>query len=85
MVKIKWHKEAVKEIQRLPTDKAKMILDKISELSLNPNLGAKLKGYKLSFRRLRIGDVRVIYFYDIEKEELKIYRIGFRGDVYKNL
>ncbi len=85
MIEIKWHKEAVKELKRLPKNMAKNTLNKIRGLSQNPNLGIKLKGYKLPFRRLRVGNVRVIYFHDVEKQEIKIYRIGFRGNIYKEM
>jgi len=85
MIEIKWHREAVKELKRLPNDVTKATLNKIRGLAKNPNLGIKLKGYKLPFRRLRVGNVRVIYFHDVEKQEIKIYRIGFRGDIYKDM
>jgi mRNA-degrading endonuclease RelE of RelBE toxin-antitoxin system len=32
---------------------------------------------------MRVGKIRIIFTVDIEQDELQIYDIGFRGDIYK--
>ena len=43
----------------------------------------KLKGSKKGFMRIRTGKVRIIFRTDILSEEIKVYAIDYRGDVYK--
>ena len=47
------------------------------ELDIKP-----LKGIWDGFSRLRVGKIRVIFLVDLEQDELFIYLIDFRGDVY---
>ena len=53
------------------------------------SLGVRLAGYP-HFRmqgadtfRLRIGDYRIIYQFDIERNELYLITLGHRRDIYK--
>lgn len=36
------------------------------------------------FLRMRVGKIRIIFTIDTERDELQIYNIGFRGDIYNN-
>jgi len=83
MYKIRWHKEAVKELQKIPSKMAKQILDHRGNLMLDAYQGKALKGSKLPFRSLRVGDYRVIYL--IKNGVINIYRIGSRGSIYKEV
>ncbi len=42
----------------------------------------KLSGDWVGFFRMRVGKMRVIFRIDKEKDELWVYEIDFRGDVY---
>jgi mRNA interferase RelE/StbE len=54
---------------------------KISNLTkLNiKNLEGEWKGFK----RLKIGKIRVIFRVSIAEEEIEVFEIDFRGDIYK--
>jgi mRNA interferase RelE/StbE len=43
----------------------------------------KLKGDWDGFFRLRVGKIRIIFTVDSDANELLVYEIDFRGDVYK--
>jgi mRNA interferase RelE/StbE len=68
---------------RLPKEQRLLILEKITEM------GRRLRSfphYRLTGRgeyRLRIGDYRVIYDFDLDAEELRLITLGHRRDVYR--
>ncbi len=43
----------------------------------------KMKGQWKGFYRIREGDLRLIIRFEVDKRAVLIYRIGWRGDVYK--
>ena len=42
-----------------------------------------LEGEWQGFLRMRVGKIRIIFTVDVEQDELQIYDIGFRGNIYK--
>ena len=44
-----------------------------------------LKGDWKGFFRMRVGKVRVVFTIDLEADELQVYDIDFRGNIYKSL
>lgn len=42
----------------------------------------RLRGKWRGFLRLRIGEIRVIFKIDLEKKEILVYNVHFRGKVY---
>lgn len=44
-----------------------------------------MEGNWKGFMRLRIGKLRVIFRIDKDKDEIYIYEIDSRGDVYKQI
>ena len=74
---------ATRELDRLPDQLVLRIHKKLSHLSNNPyGLGSqKLEGGK--GYRIRIGDYRVVYTIDTEKQILLIIKVRHRKDVYK--
>ncbi len=44
-----------------------------------------LKGDWKGFFRMRVGKVRVVFTIDPEADELQVYDIDFRGNIYKSL
>ncbi len=85
-------KNAIKFLEKIPPKDREKIKAKILyllDLAENPDsiiskgLDVKpLKGSWDGFSRLRIGKIRVIYVIDFEQNELLIYAIDFRGDIY---
>lgn len=67
----------------LPAGTQRQIQQKIDEL------GSNLRGHPhhrmqgVDAFRLRVGDFRVIYQLDVEKNELLLITVGNRRDVYK--
>ena len=67
----------------LPADVQKRIEERIDEL------GRNLRGFPHSRLqgvdafRLRVGDYRVVYEFNVEKNELYLIAVGNRRDIYK--
>ncbi len=76
---------AEKYILRLPKSKAESIVKRIQYVASEPfkkdNNIAKLTGTVSSYR-LRIGDMRVIYWLDQKHKRLYIIKITPRGSMY---
>jgi mRNA interferase RelE/StbE len=72
-----------KEIDRLPDEVARRILDRLGELAREPRPRdvKKLKGRKAW--RIRVGDYRVIYEIDDRERRVVIIVAGHRRDVYR--
>ena len=70
-------------LSRLPEKAAVLILEKISGIGLQ--LGT-FSHYRMSGRdefRLRVGDYRVIYNFDLAKNEIYLLTLGHRREVYR--
>ena len=91
-MKLVLSKNAIKFLKKISVKESEKIKNKISfllslaekpesiiygELDVKP-----LKGDWEGFSRLRIGKVRVIFTVDLMQDELLIYAIDFRGDIY---
>jgi len=70
-------------LSRLPKNVAVVVLGKIDDM------GRRLDSfphYRMTGRdqfRLRVGDYRVIYDFDVSKNELSLITLGNRRDVYR--
>lgn len=88
-------KNAVKFLKKLPEkDKEKVqskiraLFESIENSGLLPSGSLDIKaleGEWQGFLRMRVGKIRVIFTIDPKKDELQIYEIGFRGNIYKSL
>jgi len=86
MYKVKFTKEAFKELKSLDKPVQKLIIEKIEILSKNPeilknnikNLTGKYKGLK----RLRVGKYRVIFHQKKQEMIIIIIRVAKRGEAY---
>ena len=74
---------AQKELDRLNDNLALRISEKLSRLPNNPygQNSQKLEGGK--GYRIRIGDYRVVYTIDAEKQTILIIKVRHRKDVYR--
>ncbi len=82
--KIKWDSRALKDLKKINPKKVKSILKKVGELAENPLVGKPLKGEFQDYRRLRVGQYRVIYSVIKKIITIQILRVGLRGSIYKN-
>ena len=70
-------------LARLPKNIATLVMGKID------NMGRRLDSfphYRMTGRnefRLRIGDYRVIYDFNVEKNELSLIALGNRREIYR--
>jgi len=80
-------KLSVKEIEKLQ-DKLALLLQALEAEGMIPfnELDIKsLKGEWKGFLRMRVGKVRVIFTINSDADELQVYDIDFRGNIYKSL
>lgn len=83
---IKFHKDALKYIQKLDKQSRNRILDHIHILAedpKHPELDIKIMQGVSNQYRLRIGSYRVVYSVFNDILVIVIIKIGSRGDVYK--
>lgn len=76
-------KKAGKELDKIPDQIARNIVNRLTGLSLNP---FPLNSKKLSGQnnyRLRIGVYRAIYAVDSKRAEITILRVAHRKTVYR--
>lgn len=83
---VRFHKDALKNIQKLDKKTRNRILDQIDRLAVNPKHPEldikKMQGIENHYR-LRIGTYRVVYTIVNDQLIIVIIKIGSRGDVYK--
>jgi mRNA interferase RelE/StbE len=77
------HKTAAKKIKKLPRDLKEKVLKHIDLLARQPYLGKRLHGELEGNRRLRVGDLRLIYGISEKEKTVIVHAIGSRGDIYK--
>lgn len=82
--KIQWDSRALKELRKLPQETAVRILKTVSGLTDDPLLGLPLKGAFQGFRKLRVGEFRVIYSFLKDVAIIQILRVAHRREVYRS-
>ena len=68
----------------LPANIQQRVQRRIDELGRNLRSFPHYRMQGIDAFRLRIGDYRVIYQFDLEKNELHLVTIGHRRDIYKD-
>ena len=86
MFRVVVHKRAASYIKRLPREQRERLKKILKELSYDPfRAGAKaMAGEWRGYYRLRIGNLRAIFWIDQETRTIYVDYIGPRGDVYKS-
>lgn len=74
---------AAKQMERLPEDVRKRIVEAVAELATVPRPEGCIKLTGRPAWRIRIGDYRVIYEIDDAVPEVCVMAIGHRRDVYR--
>jgi mRNA-degrading endonuclease RelE of RelBE toxin-antitoxin system len=87
MYKISVEREVEKQIAALhPNDQKRVIgvIDKLPKTFTKPRPSPHLKKLvgEPSAWRLRVGDVRILFYQNKKKKLLEIYKVGYRGGVY---
>ena len=85
--RVKIAKKAKRELAALPKRDQARIIRKAEALSENPRpRGSKdMKGELKGYRRIQVGDYRVIYLIRNKELIVVVVRVGHRKDVYRNL
>ncbi len=85
--KVLYHPEVDKDLRQIGKSRAKRAIKAIDEkLVTEPeSFGAPLRKGLVGLRKLRVGDVRIVYRVEQERIEVLVITIGKRadGDVYK--
>jgi len=87
MYKVIVHKRAVKYLKKVTESQKKKIKDTLLKLSTDPNKYSGVKsmaGEWAGYMRIRIGNVRIIFWVDRDRKIIYVDHIGSRGDIYKN-
>jgi mRNA interferase RelE/StbE len=84
--KIQLKRSVVKALKSLPRREIKKIGKKIDSLGQNPvpKDSKKIKGEK-DLYRVRVGDYRILYFFQNLALTILVIRVGHRKDIYKDL
>lgn len=92
-MELNFSKNALKFLKKLSdkdTEKVRnkilQLLNSVEESGLVPSGELDIKTLEeewQGFLRMRVGKIRIIFTVDVEQDELQIYDIGFRGDIYK--
>ncbi len=70
-------------LARLPVSQREQIMEKITDMGRRL---AAFPHYRMTGReefRLRVGDYRVIYTFDIGRNELQLITLGHRREIYR--
>lgn len=76
---------ALKGLAAIPEKTRGRLAEAISGLAANPRPAAsrQLQGEPRGFRRLRVGDYRVLYQVDEDEQSVVVVRVGPRGSVHQ--
>jgi mRNA interferase RelE/StbE len=74
------HPRAAKSLKKLQTSIRNRILESLKELEQRPEKGDQLKPSQ--FRKLRVGDYRLIYEVDRQTSRVIVLHLGHRKKVY---
>ena len=81
------HRRAAKYLKNLPQplgERIKVVLTRLSEDPLNYPGIIRMAGDWAGYYRIRVGHVRIIFWFDQTEDTVYIDHIGTRGDVYKS-
>ena len=80
------HRHAAKHLKRLPKETKDRIKDILKQLENNPLKHSGIKqmfGEWAGYHRIRVGKLRIIFWFDTKEDIVYVDHIGPRGDVYK--
>ena len=71
-----------RDLRRLDAATHRRVLTVLEGLQASPYEGTKLTNVAIGQWRIRVGDYRIRY--DIEGEEILLYRVRHRRDIYRD-
>ena len=80
------HRRAFRYLRRLSRTEQERLRGALARLAVDPVAYPGLvymAGEWTGYRRIRIGDLRVIFWYDERDDIVYVDHIGPRGDIYK--
>ena len=86
MIELVLHRRVQRYARRLPadlTEKVKASLTKLAEDPENYPGAKQMAGQWQGYRRIRIGNLRVIYSWEVEAGIIYVDYLGPRGEIYK--
>lgn len=86
MSKIIVHRRAANYLKKLSQDRKNRVKKAIEQVGKDP-LGLpgviQMVGEWAGYHRIRLGDMRIIFWFDEENDIVYVDHIGTRGDIYK--
>lgn len=81
---IEYDSDTIKELASLPRQIQQRVVKKINWLTENVELikHQSLTANWVEFYKLRVGDYRIIYTFDVEEKLIFIVKIGHRKNIY---
>lgn len=76
-------RSAEKELQRVPKNDLRRIVQRIKELASDPRPIGCEKLFGEEGYRVRQGDYRILYTVDDKCRAVEIYKVGHRREVYR--
>ncbi|CAK0780131.1 mRNA interferase RelE/StbE [Gammaproteobacteria bacterium] len=78
---IEFKPRAIKDLNALPSETGRRIMDKIERLKTDLSGDVKRLTHHTPEYRLRVGDYRVLF--EVEQQTLMVYRIVHRREAYR--
>ncbi|MBI3379439.1 type II toxin-antitoxin system RelE/ParE family toxin [Candidatus Gottesmanbacteria bacterium] len=72
-----------KSLNKLPPSVQNRLPMIFVEIKQNPIMGVKLLGRLTGYYKVRIGDYRIVYVFDMKKSTVSIVKIEHRQGVYR--
>lgn len=83
-MKVEFHPEVLKQLQRLPRDAFETALKKIIDLATEPRPhGAKKLAGSDHDWRIRFGQYRIVYEINNDQQTLTVFTVAIRSDAYR--
>ena len=70
-----------RDLRRLDAQMHRRVLEALERLQENPHQGNQLTDVTIGAWRIRVGDYRIRY--DIEDDQVLLYRVRHRRDIYR--
>ena len=80
------HRHAAKYLKHLPKESKERVKEILKQVGNNPLKYPGIKqmyGEWAGYYRIRVGKLRIIFWFDTKEDVVYIDHIGPRGDVYK--
>lgn len=81
------HHRAAKYIRKLPNPQKSRLKQLLKQLESEPLSQPQVKrmvGDWAGYYRIRLGDIRIIFWYEEDNDTVYVDYIGARGDIYKS-